>query len=107
PKSRVFEHSQIRPDEQRQPATCYVNPQAPGAAETTNGQTAALVSPRGSLPVIVRHSPELRKDICLVYVGGWLRFERAVNALVVARATDMGTGTAFYDQCVRLEAGEE
>jgi anaerobic selenocysteine-containing dehydrogenase len=107
PKSRVFEHSQIRPDEQGQPATCYVHPEAPGALETTNGQAAQLVSPHGKMPVIVRHSSELRKDVCLVYVGGWLRFERAVNALVAARTTDMGNGTAYYDQPVRLETSKK
>jgi anaerobic selenocysteine-containing dehydrogenase len=103
PKRSGYEHSQISPEDQKQPPICRVNPGARGAASLDDGQFAKVVSPLGSLSVRLRFDPTLRPDICLVPTGGWLRLGRAPNALVSQQATDMGQGTAFYDQHVRLE----
>lgn len=45
----------------------------------------------------------MHPDACIVHRGGWLRHQRAVNAIVQAVATDLGEGAALYDQRVRLE----
>jgi anaerobic selenocysteine-containing dehydrogenase len=103
PKPLDFEHSQMNPEEQERPFVCRVNPAAPGAEKLEDGQVARLASPSGSMEVRVKFDPELGENLCVVRVGGWLRYGRAVNALVEPRATDMGYGTAFYDQRGRLE----
>ncbi len=105
PKRRGYEHSQISPKDQKQPPVCRVNPEAPGAKALQDGQLANVTSPLGSLPVRLSFDRTLRRDICVVAIGGWLRLDRASNALVSPKATDMGQGTAYYDQRVRLESG--
>jgi anaerobic selenocysteine-containing dehydrogenase len=101
-KPRRSEHSQLFEDEQARPADCFVHPDAPGCQDLTDDQPARLESPLGGIRVVVHLDRALRKDVCVVRVGGWLRFGRAVNALVAGEPTDMGEGTAFYDQRVRL-----
>ncbi len=103
-KPRSYQHSQIRPQEQRGLPLCLLSPEAPGAQGLQDGQPARVVSPLGSLSVRVGLRPGMRRDVCLLPMGGWLRCGRAPNALVAAKLTDMGFGTAFYDQRVRLES---
>jgi anaerobic selenocysteine-containing dehydrogenase len=73
------------------------------AAGLADGARARLRSRVGALEVVLRHDPEMRRDLLLVPKGGWLRHGRAANALVSARATDFGLGAAYYDERVRLE----
>jgi len=103
PKTRRHQHSQIRPDEQKQTPRCRVHPEAPGMSKASDGAPARVVSPLGSLEVRVDFDPGLRQDVCVVDSGGWLQFHRSVNALVAAHSTDLGECTAFYDQRVRIE----
>lgn len=67
------------------------------------GARARVASRAGSIEVILRHDAELRRDMLLLPKGGWLQHGRAANALVRARATDLGLGAAYYDERVRLE----
>jgi len=104
PKTRRHQHSQIRPDEQEQPPGCRVHPEALGMSGVADGARARVVSPLGGLEVRVIFDPGLRRDVCVVNSGGWLQFQRSVNALVAAHSTDLGECTAFYDQRVRIES---
>lgn len=103
PKRREFEHSQMEPEEQTEPLVCEINPKARGAERLLDGQMASLTSPLGSLTVRVKFSKDLDSGVCVVAQGGWLMFGHAVNALVQQRATDLGQGTAYYDQRVSIE----
>jgi anaerobic selenocysteine-containing dehydrogenase len=98
PKTRRYQQSQIRPEEQAGPLGCRVHPDAPGVEGMLDGTRARVVSPVGSMDVVIRHDPGLRRDVCVVIQG-----RRGVNALAAARATDLGGCTAFYDQRVRIE----
>jgi predicted molibdopterin-dependent oxidoreductase YjgC len=73
------------------------------AAGIADGAPARVVSRLGTRTVTLHHDPALRRDQLLLPKGGWLRHGRAANALVRARATDLGLGAAYYDEHVRLE----
>jgi anaerobic selenocysteine-containing dehydrogenase len=103
PKTRRYQQSQLLPGEQEGPPRCRVHPAAPGASGILDRARARVVSPVGSLDVLVQLDSELRRDVCVVISGGWLQFGRSVNALVAAQSTDVGDCTAFYDQRVRIE----
>lgn len=62
-----------------------------------------IVSTVGAMDVILRLDPRLLPETCVVSRGGWLCHGHGVNALVAAQATDLGEGTAFYDQRARIE----
>ena len=98
PKTRRYQQSQVRPQEQAGPLRCRVHPAAPGVEGMLDGARARVVSPVGSMDVVIRHDSRLRRDVCVVVQG-----RRGVNALVAAQATDLGECTAFYDQRVRIE----
>jgi hypothetical protein len=63
---------------------------------------ARLESAIGSLRVRVRHDARQRRDVALMAKGGHLKDGRCANALIKARATDLGEGGALYDEGVRL-----
>jgi anaerobic selenocysteine-containing dehydrogenase len=102
--SRRWQTSQLPEEEQEGPAECHVHPRVAAAAGLGPGDAARLESPLGALEVRVRPEEGLRDDLCVVYRGGWVAHGRGINALVAARPTDLGGGTAFYDQRVRLVA---
>ena len=68
---------------------------------------------QSSIPIpawLVRHErgvvlfdAGLHPAACVVHRGGWVACGRGVNLLVEGQATDLGGGTAFYSQGVRLE----
>lgn len=99
--SRRWQTSQLLEAEQRSPARCIVHPCA--AAGLAHGARARLVSPLGELVVELALDAGLHPAACVVHRGGWVACGRGVNLLVEGRATDLGGGTAFYSQQVRLE----
>jgi anaerobic selenocysteine-containing dehydrogenase len=84
------------------PAEITVHPET--AAGVPDGAVARLESAIGALRVRVRHDARQRRDVVLMAKGGHLRDGRCANALIRARATDLGEGGALYDEGVRLVA---
>lgn len=79
---------------------CAVHPEAvPGMA---NGARVRLVSPTGSIAADLRHDPAQRKDVAIVPKGGHFDRGQSANALIAARATDLGLGAAYLDCLVRI-----
>ncbi len=108
PPSRRWQTSQLAMREQTEPVTCHLNPDAPGVAKLGDSALACLRSPNGcGLRVRLRFDTAQRTDVCVVRRGGAWQLGRGVNALVQARATDLGLCTAFHDQRVRLEPWHE
>jgi anaerobic selenocysteine-containing dehydrogenase len=101
--SRRWQTSQLPEDEQQGPAECFVSPVAAGRAGVEAGQRAQLRSSLGTMEVVVRLSEAIHPSACMVNRGGWVCRGRGVNLLVEGRETDLGQGTAFYSQRVRLE----
>ena len=96
-------NSQILEADQDDLVIAEVSPIAAERAGVTDGERAALVSPRGRLEVRVAIEPTLRSDTVVVPKGGWYKHGRNMNVLVEPRFT-AGTGSAFNQNFVRLES---
>jgi anaerobic selenocysteine-containing dehydrogenase len=104
PSCRRWQTSQRFEDDQwGRRAECAVSPRPLGVVEAlSDGRVARLESPFGGLEVVLRLDDRLSPETCVVRRGGWVRHGQGVNVLVGSAATDLGGGTAFYDQRVRL-----
>jgi len=77
-----------------------VHPDAlPGVAA---GTRVRVVSPAGELTAELRHDDRQRRDVAIVPKGGHFDRGHAANALIAARATDLGLGAAYLDCLVRI-----
>lgn len=82
------------------PLEVTVHPDA--AVGILDGGLARLESTVGSLPVLVRHDPNQRRDTAMMAKGGHHHLDQCANVLVEAQLTDLGEGGSLYDQPVRL-----
>jgi len=96
-------HSQMLPEDQKQPPTVWVAHDSPCLKYLNLGKPAALVSPLGRLQVSVQALPDLHPDVVIYRRGDWISRGGGVNQLIAAELTDIGSGAAYYDQYVRLE----
>jgi anaerobic selenocysteine-containing dehydrogenase len=77
-----------------------VHPDAvPGLAA---GAVVRLVSAVGTVEAELRLDPAQRKDVAIVPKGGHFDRGQSANALIPARATDLGLGAAYLDCLVRV-----
>jgi anaerobic selenocysteine-containing dehydrogenase len=97
-------NSQIGEERQQGPLTVRVHPDTTGPAGLGEGSPAHLVSPRGRVAVRVALDRSLRADVVAVPKGDWLKRGRGLNVLTEPRYT-AGTGVAYNQNFVRLEAG--
>jgi len=104
PSCRAWQTSQRFEADQIGLPTCSVHAETAAAAGLADDSDAVLESPIGSLAVTLRFDAGLDRGCCVVRRGGWVRHGHGANVLVEARETDLGGGTAFYDQRVRLVA---
>lgn len=95
-------NSQIPEERQRGPVAARVHPATAAAAGLAAEGPAALVSPRGRLPVRLEIDAAVRRDSVLVPKGERAKQGRGLNVLVEPRYT-AGTGTAYNQNFVRLE----
>jgi anaerobic selenocysteine-containing dehydrogenase len=76
------------------------HPQAvPGMAA---GDRVVVRSAHGSIEADLRLDPEQRADVAIVPKGGHFDRGHSANALIAARATDLGLGAAYLDCMVRI-----
>jgi anaerobic selenocysteine-containing dehydrogenase len=95
-------NSQILESEQKGLLVAGISPDAAARAGLVDGETAALVSPRGRLEVQLRCDATLRHDVVVLPKGGWHKHGRNMNVLVEPRYT-AGSGAAFNENFVRVE----
>ncbi|MBL8750036.1 MAG: molybdopterin-dependent oxidoreductase [Planctomycetes bacterium] len=77
-----------------------VHPDAvPGLAA---GTRVRVLSTLGSIDAELRLDPEQRRDVAIVPKGGHYDRGQSANALIPARATDLGLGAAYLDCKVRI-----
>ncbi len=82
------------------PLEAIVHPDAARGME--EGREVCLHSALGELRVILRFDRRQRRDLVIVPKGGALDRGLAANALIPAKATDLGMGAAYQDTRVRL-----
>jgi anaerobic selenocysteine-containing dehydrogenase len=79
---------------------CVVHPDAvPGLAD---GARVRIESATGSLAAELRLDAAQRRDVAIVPKGGHFDRGHSANALIAARATDLGLGAAYLDCLVRI-----
>ncbi|MEJ2727925.1 MAG: molybdopterin-dependent oxidoreductase [Deltaproteobacteria bacterium] len=96
-------HSQMLPEDQKQPPSIWVAPDNLFLKELNLEKPVALVSPLGRLIVTVQTMTDLHPDVVIYRRGDWISQGGGINQLIAARLTDFGSGAAYYDQYVRLE----
>ncbi len=70
----------------------------------TAGAIVRVESARGAIEAELRLDPAQRKDVAIVPKGGHFDRGQSANALIAARATDLGLGAAYLDCLVRIVA---
>ena len=96
-------HSQMLPEDQKQPPEVWVAPDSFCLRELNLGKPVELVSPQGRLRVAVQTMEGLHPEVVIYRRGDWISRGGGINQLIAARLTDIGSGAAYYDQYVRLE----
>ena len=95
-------HSQRQPDQPPEPPEARVHPDSPALAGLDQDRPIYVVSPRGRIQVHLSLDPTVHPEALVVRRGGWMRHAQSMNPLVQPLETDLGGGTAYYSQCVRL-----
>jgi anaerobic selenocysteine-containing dehydrogenase len=96
-------HSQMFPQQQRQPPQAWISPDNPSLKTVDLNKATELVSPLGRLKVSLQIMPGLHPEVVLYRRGDWNCRGGGVNQLIEAGLTDIGSGAPFYSQNVRLE----
>jgi len=95
-------HSQYPPDRESGPAEAFVHPDCPELAGLDLDKPVFAVSRRGRVEVRLVKDETVHREALVVRRGGWMRHGKSLNPLVVPMETDLGGGTAYYSQKVRL-----
>jgi anaerobic selenocysteine-containing dehydrogenase len=98
-------HSQMLPEDQKQPPVVWVAPDSPCLENLNLEKPVELVSPLGRLKVSLQTTAGLHPAVVIYRRGDWISRGGGVNQLIAAQLTDIGSGAAYYDQYVRLENG--
>jgi anaerobic selenocysteine-containing dehydrogenase len=96
-------HSQMLPEDQKQPPVVWVAQDSSCLKELNLEKSVELVSALGRLTVSVQMLPDLHPNVVIYRRGDWISKGGGVNQLIAAGLTDIGSGAAYYDQYVRLE----
>jgi anaerobic selenocysteine-containing dehydrogenase len=96
-------HSQILPENQKNPPTVWVSPATVNHMDIDPEKPTYLVSPKGHMEVRLKEKEGLYPDTVLYRRGDWLSCGGGVNRIIQADITDMGSGAAYYQQYARLE----
>ena len=96
-------HSQIAPEEQTGLPKVWIASDNPVFETVDPGKDVFLVSPLGRLQVQLETLPGLHRETVIYRRGDWIQCGGGVNQLIEARLTDMGNGSSYYSQYVRLE----
>jgi anaerobic selenocysteine-containing dehydrogenase len=96
-------HSQILPEDHEQHPTVHVSPENPLLSTLHMDRDVFLTSSLGRIRVKVETDPSLHPEMVIYRRGDWMKYGGGINQLIASQLTDMGEGTAFYSQYVRLE----
>ncbi len=96
-------HSQMLPQDQTSLPAAWVAPECAALGQIDRSRSVYLVSPLGRLRVDLKLRPGLHPQCVLYRRGDWMGLGGGVNQLIREETTDMGSGTPYYRQYIRLE----
>ncbi|MDH3329609.1 MAG: molybdopterin-dependent oxidoreductase, partial [Desulfobulbaceae bacterium] len=96
-------HSQIAPEKQAGLPKVWIAPENSILKAVDPTKEVFLVSPLGRLQVQLETLSGLHPETVIYRRGDWIKCGGGVNQLIEARLTDMGNGSSYYSQFVRLE----
>ncbi|MGB5987386.1 MAG: molybdopterin dinucleotide binding domain-containing protein, partial [Desulfobacterales bacterium] len=96
-------HSQMLPQDQTSLPAAWVAPECAALGQIDRSRSVYLVSPLGRLRVDLKLRPGLHPQCVLYRRGDWMGLGGGVNQLIHEETTDMGSGTPYYRQYIRLE----
>lgn len=96
-------HSQITPEKQAGLPKVWIAPDSAVFKSVDQKKDVFLVSPLGRLQVQLETLSGLHPETVIYRRGDWIKCGGGVNRLIEARLTDMGNGSSYYSQYVRLE----
>ena len=100
-------HSQILQEDQKGIPSVWISSEHPLASSMEPSTRGTLVSPHGSMTVRIQVATGLHPEAIIYRRGDWLRCGGGANRLINALLSDMGRGTPYYHQYVRLEIAPE
>lgn len=103
PKSPGGHNSQFHESGAALPVTVHLHPDAARAVGVEDGAETWVVGKAGRLRAVVQLDLRLRRDVAVIYQGGWLRHGRNVNVVIDDETTSDGHGPAYHDARARLE----
>ncbi|MCK8601009.1 molybdopterin-dependent oxidoreductase [Desulfoferrobacter suflitae] len=96
-------HSQILPENQKMPPCVWVSPDNPVLPTLRLDLPVFLASSLGRMQVRLKTIAGLHPQAVIYRRGDWMKYGGGANQLITAQTTDLGNGTAYYSQFVRLE----
>ncbi len=95
--------SQMLPEDQVGLPRVWIAPDCPVLKELDLEKPIYLSSQLGRIQVAVKKMEDLHPGAVVYRRGDWMALGGGVNQLISEGATNIGGGTAYYDQYVRLE----
>ena len=86
-----------------EPPAWELSPSDASALGLTDGDNIKISNANGSVTGILRISNRIRKGSVVFPNGIWKNEGGGVNALIPGKETDMGFGSAFHDNLVKVE----
>ncbi|MDF2610727.1 MAG: molybdopterin oxidoreductase [Lachnospiraceae bacterium] len=96
--------SEVTFTEQTELLTVKINAEVGSKLGLSNGQTCIVENQFGSIQCIAALIPSLRKDLVVIYRGGWGQTGRNVNVLTRGLVSKVGNGTPYYETRVNVRA---
>jgi anaerobic selenocysteine-containing dehydrogenase len=100
-------HSQIAPEDQSDPPTIWISSETASLNHIDAEKPVLMVSPLGRMRVAMEYIPGLHPGTVIYRRGDWISKGGGVNRIIAAGMTDMGNGSPYYDQYVRLENADQ
>lgn len=101
-KYQRYQSSQVLESQQKgSEATAWIHPETATQFGLGEGARGRLLSPSGECEVLFALDKGLRKDVCLVRSGGWMKKGHGVNVLTEDILTNSGECSGYYETRVR------
>ncbi|MEW5706419.1 MAG: molybdopterin-dependent oxidoreductase [Actinomycetota bacterium] len=104
--SRLWLHSQLMPEDHAHTPVARVSPITAKQFGIGDGEDANIVSPVGSVKVVVKYDEGIKENVIRTEQGRWYKYNQSMNHLVPAIMSRKGQNACYYQTAVRLEKGQ-